>query len=171
MARIDDNYYSRRRKAEEEAGDRRFNIEEAMKERLEQMKQGSFAPNSETITEKLNSSTFGPGYEEIDAPTQNPGRPRAYKAGYNPLTQTMVIVFRGNRKQHPFAAGGFTESPGAWVQYDGVTLEAWEGLKNSGSTGAYLRSSIDPAYGWHNTDYGSLPRTRPQDFQSGSQRT
>ncbi|MFZ9845427.1 MAG: hypothetical protein ACO3EW_05580, partial [Candidatus Nanopelagicaceae bacterium] len=94
MARPNDNYFERKRRSEEESGQRRFNLEEAMKDRIEQQNQGSFDVFSTALTDKLNSATFGPGYEEIDAPTTNEARPRALKAGYNPTTQTLVIIFR-----------------------------------------------------------------------------
>ena len=59
------------------------------------------------------------------APTTNPARPRAWTIGYNPNTQTLIIVFRDN----------------TWWQYENVGSEMWIGLKNSGSTGKYLRTS------------------------------
>ena len=77
----EDNYYLRRQQSEEEQGQRRFNIEEAMKDRIKQQQQGSIEAYSTALTNRLNSGTFGPGYEEIDAPTTNPNRPRALKAG------------------------------------------------------------------------------------------
>lgn len=169
MARIDDNYYERRRRSEEEAGQPRFNIEEAMKDRLNPRIQGSVNELSTALTNRLNSGTFGPGYEEITAPTTNPARPRARKAGYNPTTETLVIMFRPNQRMNPLTGSYSDSGPAPWIQYDNVPLEVWEGLKTTGSTGAYLRSSIDGVYGWHKTSYGSLPRSRPQNFETGSQ--
>lgn len=167
MARIDDNYYERKRRSEEEAGQRRFNIEEAMKDRIEQRRQGSIDVYSTALTERLNSPTFGPGYEEIAAPTTNPARPRALKAGYNPVTETLVIIFRPNQRVNPLTGGYSDTGPAPWIKYDDVKIEEWETLKNSGSTGEFLKSFVR---GWSRiTGAGSLPRTRPQNFQSGTQ--
>jgi len=170
MARIDDNYYERRRRSEEEAGQRRFNIEEAMKDRINPRIQGSVNQTSTALTNRLNSGTFGPGYEEIDAPTTNPGRPRALKAGYNPTTETLVIIFRPNQKINPLTGNYSATGPAPWIKYDRIPLELWEGLKSANSTGEYLRTSGIDNMGWSKIPgAGSLPRTRPQNFQNGSQ--
>lgn len=59
------------------------------------------------------------------APTTNPKRPRALTVGYNPGTNTLIVVFRD----------------GTWWQYNNVPVETWMGLKSSESTGKYLRES------------------------------
>ena len=59
------------------------------------------------------------------APTSNGERPRALTIGYNPNTSTLVVVFRDN----------------TWWQYNDVPPDLWEGLRNSESTGVYLRES------------------------------
>lgn len=170
MARPDDNYFERKRRSEEESGQRRFNLEEAMKDRIEQQNQGSFNTFSTALTDKLNSATFGPGYEEIDAPTTNAARPRALKAGYNPTTQTLVIIFRPNQKINPLTGGYSDSGPAPWIKYEGVSLDLWEGLKETGSTGEYLRTSGIDNMGWVKIQgQGGLPRTRPQNFQSGAE--
>lgn len=64
------------------------------------------------------------GSELVVAPTKNPKRPRALTVGYNPNTRTLVVVFRDN----------------TWWQYNDVPVHMWVGLRDSGSTGAFLRT-------------------------------
>jgi len=59
------------------------------------------------------------------APTSNPARPRAYVIAYAPEINRLIVVFRD----------------GTWWQYNNVGTSMWLGLKNSPSTGKYLRSS------------------------------
>lgn len=63
------------------------------------------------------------GTEMTTAPTTNPKRPRALTIGYNPNTSTLIVVFRDN----------------TWWQYNNVPVDMWLGLRNSASTGKYLR--------------------------------
>lgn len=63
------------------------------------------------------------GTELTAAPTINPKRPRALTIGYNPNTRTLLVVFRDN----------------TWWQYNNVPVDMWVGLRNSASTGKYLR--------------------------------
>lgn len=63
------------------------------------------------------------GTEFATAPTINPKRPRALTIGYNPTTRALLVVFRDN----------------TWWQYNNVPIDMWMGLKNSASTGKYLR--------------------------------
>ena len=63
------------------------------------------------------------GTELTAAPTINPKRPRALTIGYNPNTRTLLVVFRDN----------------TWWQYNNVPVDMWMGLRNSASTGKYLR--------------------------------
>lgn len=76
------------------------------------------------------------GTELVVAPTKNPRRPRALSIAYNSTTNTLIVVFRDN----------------TWWQYNNVPVSMWLALKNSDSTGEYLRSSnldiwpqVDPA--------------------------
>ena len=71
-------------------------------------------------------------FQQITAPTNNPVRPRAYAAGYNPQTKTLYIAFRS----------------GAWWQYENVSTDVWLGLTNSSSTNDYL-STIEAACSSH----------------------
>lgn len=63
------------------------------------------------------------GTELTTAPTTNPSRPRALSIGYNPNSNTLIVVFRDN----------------TWWQYNNVPVDMWMGLRNSASTGKYLR--------------------------------
>lgn len=63
------------------------------------------------------------GTELTTAPTTNPTRPRALTVGYNPNTNTLIVVFRDN----------------TWWQYNNVPVDVWLGLRSSPSTGKYLR--------------------------------
>lgn len=97
------------------------------------------------------SRVFGPGYEEIVAPTSDPtGRSRALKCGYNWSTQTLVIIFRDM----------------TWVQYDGVDDHMWEALWKAYSTNTYVNTFL-AGWPWSETSYGQLPRTKPDNFRQG----
>lgn len=63
--------------------------------------------------------------EMRSAPTINPSRPRANVIAYAPDENRLVVVFRD----------------GTWWQYNNVPTNIWLGLKNSPSTGRYLKSS------------------------------
>ena len=63
------------------------------------------------------------GTELTTAPTSNPKRPRALTIGYNPNTNTLIVVFRDN----------------TWWQYNNVPVDVWMSLKSSPSTGKFLR--------------------------------
>lgn len=65
------------------------------------------------------------GAEVKNAPTTNQERPRAWTIAYHPEDRKLVVVFRDN----------------TWWQYNNVPSHLWEGLKASGSTGKFLRSS------------------------------
>jgi hypothetical protein len=168
------NYYTNRDLSEEAAGYRRYNLEEAMKDKLAAKTTGSAndplwqdkvkaVQGLDRTRTNINSASnlnsvsisnlFGPGYEEISAPTTDPTRPRAKACGYNALTETLVIIFRDNE----------------WIQYDNVSRQIWENLKMTDSTGKFLLHSGLNGIGWKKTNYGSLPRTRPGNFQAGTQ--
>lgn len=97
------------------------------------------------------SRVFGPGYEEIYAPTSGGPRPRAMKAGYNPNNETLVIIMRDNY---------------TWIQYDQVTPDMWSILTNSLSTNDYV-DTVLASWPWQVVNYGNLPRTRSQNFELG----
>jgi len=97
------------------------------------------------------SRVFGPGYEEIYAPTSGGVRPRAMKAGYNPNNETLVIIMRDNY---------------TWIQYDQVTYDMWSDLVNAASTNDYVNTVLS-GWPWQVVNYGNLPRTRSQHFELG----
>lgn len=129
----------------------------------------SYAAIAAVLRHDQNTSrVFGPGYEEIDAPTRGTTdakgrkRPRAYKCGYNYETQTLVIIMRDKY---------------TWIQYDGVPPEMWENFRDYGaSTNEFVQEAL---LGWPyvKTNRGDLPgggkpigredlpRTKPQAFE------
>lgn len=91
-------------------------------------------------SDEYNSITFGPGWEEIDAPTTYSKRPRALKCGYSRKLNILVIVFRpkvGKNSQGEWTAA----SSEPWIKYEEVDLEMWEELKTYHSTGEWLKFS------------------------------
>ena len=101
--------------------------------------------------DKGRSRVFGPGYEDIYAPTSGGDRPRAMKAGYNYNTQTLIIIMRDKY---------------TWIQYDQVPLEMWNELRSSSSTNDYVTTTLS-SWPWQVVNYGALPRTRGQHFELG----
>jgi hypothetical protein len=83
------------------------------------------------------------GMETQNAPTTNPERPRAWTIAYNPNLKKLIVVFRDN----------------TWWEYNDVSTEIWLGLKQSGSTGRYLRASgLD---NWHDMGPAVLDSMSP----------
>jgi hypothetical protein len=101
----------------------------------------------------------GPGYEWITAPTSGKTdalgrpRPRAYYACYS-IDKEMEVLVIGMRD-------------GSMIQYDGVDPVLWDVLKNSDSTTEFINLYLE-GWPWSKTNYGSLPRKRPEEFQFGS---
>lgn len=62
------------------------------------------------------------------APTTNPSRPRALSIGYDKKLKILYILFRE----------ATSKSPALW-QYEQIDNEVWKSLKNSDSTGGWLR--------------------------------
>lgn len=110
--------------------------------------------------DRERSRVCGPGYEEIYAPTSGGPRPRAQKCCYNANTETLVIVMTdpsvGGRAQY------------TWIQYDGVLASDWELLKSSTSTNDFVNDAL-AGLPWLRTSYGTLPRTRTEIFELGTQ--
>jgi len=110
--------------------------------------------------DRERSRVCGPGYEEIYAPTSGGPRPRAQKCCYNANTETLVIVMTdpsvGGRAQY------------TWIQYDGVLASDWELLKSSTSTNDFVNDAL-AGLPWLRTSYGTLPRTRTETFELGTQ--
>jgi hypothetical protein len=99
---------------------------------------------------QTRSATFGPGYEEIPAPTRGLGRARAWKCGYNRNTGTLVIIMRDY----------------TWIEYDEVPEEMWDsGLKVAQSTNEFVQEAL-LNWPYVKTDFGKLPRTKPESFNT-----
>jgi hypothetical protein len=94
------------------------------------------AEGDEAEEEIFDSGTFGPGWEERDAPTTTPDFPRAMRIGYHRKTNSLVIEFRppGSKK------AGET-GPRPWVLYYDVEPDLWDSLCFSSSTGKWLKLS------------------------------
>ena len=108
--------------------------------------------------DKERSRLCGPGYEEIYAPQSDGIRPRAQRCCYNKTTETLMIVMTdagvGGRPQY------------TWIQYDMVTPDMWEELKDADSTNSFVTSTLN-GWPWLETSYGLLPRTRTDSFGVG----
>ena len=107
---------------------------------------------------RLFSSICGPGYEEIDAPTTDPSRPRAQKCCYNPSA--------GSEDNSGYLAILMRDS--SLIGYDNVTKEMWDELKGIDSTHTFLNTTL-MGWQWEKTSYGQLPRTRNQSFNQGQE--
>jgi hypothetical protein len=107
---------------------------------------------------RLFSSICGPGYEEIDAPTTDPSRPRAHKCCYNPNA--------GSADNSGYLAIMMRDM--SLIGYDNVTQDMWDELKSIDSTHTFINTTLG-GWQWEKTSYGQLPRTRPQSFNLGTQ--
>lgn len=146
---IDPSYYRRRQEAEEQQGQRTFNAQQAIAERM------ATRPN---LLDEGNTgyNPFGPGYEVVVAPTTNLSWPRARVMGYNRDTETLVVIFRDQK----------------WIMYtDPVPVDMWEDLRVSDSTGKYLKYSGIDDLNWINVTNqpGMLPRKAPDNLRYGSE--
>lgn len=65
------------------------------------------------------------GFKQLAANTTNPTRPRAKAIAYNFENRSLYVVFRD----------------GTWWEYRNCPVSYFEGLKNTDSTGKYLRES------------------------------
>ena len=98
----------------------------------------------------------GPGYEWIEAPqSPNKTRHRAQKCCYSvdKAMEVLVIIMRD----------------GSMIQYDGVDSMLWDLLKQYDSTHDFIEMYLD-GHPWSKTQYSSLPRKRPEEFQLGIER-
>ena len=116
------------------------------------------------MTSMSSSSPCGPGYEHIVAPTSgktdalgNP-RPRAYYACYS-LDPEMGILAIGMRDT--------IDKDNTLIQYDNITPDVWQALKDSSSTTEFLNTYLD-GWPWRRVSYQNLPRKRPDQFQLGA---
>lgn len=110
----DSSFYTRQQAEEERLGQRRYNQGARIWEVF-----GGTSTWDVAIPKEIENV----GSETLTAPTTNPSRPRALTIAYNPEISTLVVVFRDN----------------TWWQYNNVPAHMWVGLKNSSSTGKFLR--------------------------------
>lgn len=119
MAKFQDSYYGRRQKAEEQQGQKTYNLQQASREKFGLKTDWEIANPVETERETT------PSYQNMIAPTTNPKRPRALKLAYSREAEKLVVKFRD----------------GTWWEYNNVPVPFWNDLKASDSTGKYLASS------------------------------
>ena len=136
MARGNDSYFSRRQRAEEQSGQRAYNLQQATREKFGGKTDWEIAQPVES-----GGRETSPSYSTIPAPTTNPGRPRALKLAYSREALKLVIKFRD----------------GAWVEYNDVPVEMWNDLKASNSTGLYLKHSGLDDYPWAPFNPSEMP--------------
>jgi hypothetical protein len=125
----------------------KFNLVEAAKEKLNV--KTAFEEARWEVTEPQEPQNgkdlevLDASYRVMTAPTQKPSRPRARKIAYNASTETLVIRFRS----------------GAWVGYDDISVEVWNGLKSSPSTNDFINGSPDigPGCSWYTFDPANFP--------------
>jgi hypothetical protein len=115
MARFQDNYFQRRQKAEEQQGQKTYNLQQATREKFGLKTDWEIAETRETP----------PAYQNMPAPTTNPKRPRALKLAYSREARKLVVKFRD----------------GTWWEYNDIDVVFWNDLKSSDSTGKYLAAS------------------------------
>jgi hypothetical protein len=107
-----------------------------------------------------NGGKYGPGYEILDpAPSRERGkpnaRPRAITAGYNADLMILVIEMRD----------------GKYIAYKDVYPDVWDRFKVAPSTNEFIEDELYMYdYGnWTETQLDSLDRTKPQNFQLGTE--
>lgn len=97
------------------------------------------------------SPVFGPGWEEIEAPTTTPEYPRALAAAYHRGAELLVILFRPPG-HYDRKAGVFTPTGTApYILYEDVTIDMWTDLKSTPSTGSWLKSSGVESHSYYKT--------------------
>jgi hypothetical protein len=119
MARFQDNYFQRRQKAEEQQGQKTYNLQQASREKYGLKTDWEVANPVETERETT------PAFQNMIAPTTNPKRPRALKLAYSRDAKKLVVKFRD----------------GTWWEYNDIDVVFWNDLKASNSTGKYLAAS------------------------------
>jgi hypothetical protein len=152
MARGSDSYFSRRQAAEEQSGQKTYNLQQATREKF-----GGKTDWEVVQPVEGQPRDTEPSYSTIPAPTTNPDRPRAIKLAYSREAQKLVVKFRGN-KGH--------ENNGPWIEYNDVPVEMWNDLKSSNSTGLYLKHSGLDDYPWAPFNPAEMPAETRVMFNS-----
>lgn len=95
------------------------------------------------------SADFGPGWEDIDAPTTKEEHPRALAAAYHRGGELLVILFRD----------------GTYILYEDVPLNMWEDLKSTDSTGRWILSSGLNSHSFYKTSIAGA-KAKADSFSS-----
>jgi len=130
-----ETYYGRRKSAEAQSGQKTYNVQQAIREKLGVQTDWEVYTPLDVKTYNEAMETFGsqeydsrdtpPTYQTMTAPTINPPRPRALKIAYSRQAEKLVIKFRDN----------------TWWEYNDIPVDIWNDLKASNSTGRYLAAS------------------------------
>ena len=161
-------YLDRLAKQRADEENKRLNLTYRGREKVygdpDQVEQSTPAGREARMTSMSPSSPCGPGYEHITAPTSgktdvlgNP-RPRAYYACYS-LDSEMGILAIGMRDT--------VDRDNTLIQYDNITPDVWQALKDSSSTTEFLNTYLD-GWPWRRVSSQNLPRKRPDQFQLGA---
>ena len=126
----------------------KLNLVEASKEKLglqTEFEKGTWevADSKDAQLEESIEEVKDSAFRVMVAPTKKPSRPRARKIAYNAFTKTLVIRFRD----------------GAWIGYDNIEPEVWNGLKSSPSTNDFINESgeIGPGSTWYKFNPSDFP--------------
>jgi hypothetical protein len=161
-------YLDRLAKQRADEENKRLNLTYRGREKVygdpDEVEQSTPAGREARMTSMSPSSPCGPGYEHITAPTSgktdvlgNP-RPRAYYACYS-LDSEMGILAIGMRDT--------VDRDNTLIQYDNITPDVWQALKDSNSTTEFLNTYLD-GWPWRRVSAQNLPRKRPDQFQLGA---
>lgn len=115
------NYYQRRSAAEEQQGQRTYNVQQSVRSKFGMLTDWELAEAQEPAPRDAEASD----YQNMPAPTINPKRPRALKLAYSKTAEKLVVRFRD----------------GTWWEYNQIPPDMWNDLKASDSTGRYLKHS------------------------------
>lgn len=107
--------------------------------------------DSPDLESYYESADFGPGWEDIPAPTTTPEHPRALTASYHRKAELLVILFRPpghyDRKSGIFTPTGTAP----FILYEDVDIDMWNSLKSTDSTGSWLKTSGVESHTYYKT--------------------
>jgi hypothetical protein len=113
-----DNYFERRALSEQRSGQRTYNTQQSFIEALGGVREYEITDARET----------SPTYNVSTAPTLSPDNkrtPRCTKIAYSAGKEQLVVRFYD----------------GTWWYYNGISVEMWNNLKTSSSTGGWLHEN------------------------------
>jgi hypothetical protein len=150
-----DNYYKRKQRSEDQAGQPRINILEGMRDKTGRGRNDGL-DDIVSSSRDSNDPDFGVGYEVIDpAPTRGLDKrgARAQKMGYNRKVKYLVIIMRDGSK----------------IGYPGIDEDTWNALNGYSSTSDFL--TMEPGMigaAWVNLRGGMPPQSNSQSFGQGT---